>query len=250
MRRLVRLFAILLCGCLITGVAQAQVAISPYVDVTVANVMKAMLRAGALDGSEAAVRDDYLIVNECQLYSANYRDEFQLQRLREATGKLIDQQRASWPNGFLFVSPLQLDRYDFERGQFMLAKASALTNVNSFQLLTPTRDATCDQRRPTRFPDYATIRIDQPVTLAGIPLERAAAEALLHRLEARSAGSGVAGGATVPQRTIYARFSFAASFMPPVTPETRGRYRFDGRLMAIELFEDEKLTQPLWKLTR
>ncbi len=219
-----------------------------YAAANTSNLMLAMLRSNALDQSDPLVRNDYLLVQECDLYRDNFRDEFKMRRLEEAAAKTITKNRAGWPNAFTFNAPLRLDHYDFKSEQYLFDKDSQLLNVNSFVLLYSSESGICIPGKSlNRFPASIGVRIDQPISVSGIPLPQAQAETLLHDLQA-SGGSA--------NKQIYARFNIAATFMPPVesllhaSEAKLGRYYFDGRLMQIEFFEDANYKRPIWTLMR
>ena len=243
-----RLFGILFL-LLLAAPAQAADATQAtvYAPANITNLMRAMLRSSALDPTDPLVRDDYLLVHECDLYRANYADEFKMKRLQEAAGKSIEQNRAGWPNAFTFDAPLQLDHYDFKAEQYLFDKESKLLNVNSFAVLRSEMAICLPGKALQRFPAAVSVRIDQPVSVPGIPIAPKEAEALLSRLTV---------GGLQKHKQVFARFSIIASFMPPVDAMLKSgeiklnRYTFDGRLMQIEFFEDAGHTRPIWTLTR
>ena len=234
---------LLLCALVLALPAAAQqpneiVAAEP----TAPNLLKAMIRAGALDGTDPAVRADYLLTVECDLWRATQGDEFKQKQLLDAAGKAIAQQQAGWPNAFQLVAPFFLGTYDFTERQFQLTQKSALHNVNSL-LLQDGNDQCQAPRKVTRFPMTIAAHLDQPVTVAGIPMDDKMAQALL-------AGMKAAGNA---ERQIWGRFSLVVSFMPTLpggADDRQSRYSFNARLTRLEFFRDQALTQPLWELTR
>ena len=232
----------------LSAVAQAGEQATIYAAANPSNLMLAMLRSNALDQSDPLVRNDYLLIQECELYRQNFRDEFKMRRLEEAAAKTIAKNRAGWPNAFTFDAPLRLDRYDFKGEQYLLDKDSQLLNVNSFVLLYSSESGICIPGKSfDRFPASVGVRIDQPISVAGIPLPQTRAEALLHDLQANGGSSN---------KQIYARFNIAVTFMPPIEGLLRSneaklsRYYFDGRLMQIEFFEDANYKRPIWTLMR
>lgn len=228
-----------------TQAATAATAKRIYAQPTPKNLIRAMLRAGALDVTHPDVLNDYALLNECELFIQNVNDDFRMQRFRTAIGKVIAQDRAGWPDAFSFVSPLQLDKYDFTSQNFMLVPKAQIKNVNSFHLM-DTRAEVCQRGQYLKkFPLDVSVRVDQPLTVTGLPLSEAAGNALLQSM--------LKSGNTA--RQIYGRFNIAVSFMSryEVTSErgaNTAKYVFDGSLASIEFFEDEAMTKPIWVFTK
>lgn len=218
-----------------------------YSDTSLGNLIKSMLRMGAQDPSDAEVLNDYAKVHECKIYQQNYQNDFKMARLREGIAKIIQRDRLTWPNAFQFVVPMQLDEYDFGSGLFLLSRLSKLNNVNSFSIQDKPNDICLMRTTLKRFPYSVSVRLDQPVTILGLPIDKKDGEALLARM--MQEGN--------EKRVVYARISIVVSFMPkmenvPMGNEIRApdKYLFDGNLRTIEFFEDKELTKPIWSLTR
>ncbi len=213
-----------------------------YAKPTRDNIMKAMLRAQALDATNPGVQTDYLLLNECQIFRDNYRDDFRLQQIRKAVLETITLNRAGWPDAFMFVTPMKLDQYDFNQQIFAFRDEVRLKNVNSFKLMEGSRDVCMAGQTAPRVPTNASVRIDQPVTLPGIPLNQNQGKILLDHM--KQAGNN--------DRQIYARFNIDLSYMPPYDNQeiTERTYLFEGSLYSIEFFEDQALTKPIWTFTK
>lgn len=238
--------ALMLLACL-AGTAQAAENVRVYAAPTLGNLEKAMLRGGALDATNHGVLRDYMIIHECQMFRDNQRDDFKMERIEAAIGKLINEQKTTWPDAFMFVTPLQLDKYDFASSSFKINGADKLQNVNSFILLENSGPLCQQGLELTDMPPAISVRIDQPVTVAGIPLPKDQADALLQRM--LKAGN--------VQRQIFARFKIAVSFMMAITPRSsrageapNQKYTFDGTLQGIDFFEDEAMTKLIWSFSR
>lgn len=221
----------------ISSTTHAQV----YGDLSYANIIKTMLRFGAVSLTNDGVIDDYAKMNACDDYQKYYNNDFKLQDLRVNLRKQIPDLTAGFPDAYYFKSKMYLDRYDFAGKIFKLSSKSQLLNTNSF-FLAATRDGDVCIRgqRITYMPGEVGAVLDQPVTLEGLPIAEERASALIDTMNKERN----------VERAIYARFSLLVTFAPPFDGSRNNRYNMDAQLLNIEFFEDADFTKPIWIFTR
>jgi len=229
----------------LAGAAHAEVT-RVYADPTLANMNKAMLRAGALDPSRREVLRDYMLIHECDMFRQNQQDDFRMEKIENAIATLIAQQKTQWPDAFTFATPLTLDKYDFTNSMFAFTAGSRLQNVNTLVLLEGVSNVCQQGVTLAMMPNTVAVHIEQPVTVTGIPLPKDVAAALLQRM--LKSGND--------KRQIYARFKIVANYMKSMDEQKNAKnsngsyYTFDGTLQGIDFFEDEAMTRPIWSFSR
>lgn len=213
-----------------------------YAPLTYGNVMKTLMRFGALDLKNDKLLDDYIRLNECDFYFQHFRDDFALQKRRQQLRTEIPKKMGAFPDAYYFSAPMRLDRYDFKSRVFKLESKSRLLNINTFQLVKISRNNVCIKDHSLEIaPEEVGVVLDQPVTLEGLPISEEQSKALIERMNAQKNF----------QRAIYARFSIMMVFAEPLPLDMpRLRYNADAQLLSIEFFEDEKMTKPIWVYTR
>ena len=218
--------------------AHAQV----YAELSYGNILKTMLRFGALNLADNGVIADYLKLNECDQYMKKYRDDFALEDFRNAVRKSLPKQVAAFPDAYYFKSKMFLDKYDFATKAFRLGEQSKLRNTNSFYLAGMRQTEVCVTGETLKaVPTEVGAVLDQPVTLEALPITEDRAKKLIKDMN--DAGN--------TERAIYARFSLLIVYAPPVTPDMlSNRYNMDAQLLTIEFFEDAEFTRPIWVFTR
>lgn len=232
---------------LLSGVPSVRA--EEYSAPTFENILKALVRFGALNIRNDQVIDNYAIVTECRLYRKFFRDDFKWQEIREAMRKAIKQDVGIYPTGLYYNAKLQLDRYDFKSGMYKFTDRSRINGVDYFTFTT-SRDNYCGGLRAELLPGDYRVVLDQPIIMGGIPMSEEDGKMLLARMEESKNA-----------RVIYARFNFRIVFVEKLLEERdkngkklvalaqspRRRYiRLDANLGSIDFFEDEEHHKPIY----
>ncbi|MEM9469746.1 MAG: DUF4852 domain-containing protein, partial [Pseudomonadota bacterium] len=85
-----------------------------------------------LDNKDAV--DNFLLINECDIYETFFHDEFQWNDIRKAAAKKLEKSRDQYPNKFKFMIPLSLGRYDTLTGSFPLMDNTGFRKLRRVQI--------------------------------------------------------------------------------------------------------------------
>lgn len=89
-----------------------------YEDVTLSNLSKLYWGIGFINSDDDVYIDNYIKINECDLYNAYSAQEFEWKKIRTATRQLIEKNKGDFPTRLQFVQPLKLLDYDLNKKQF------------------------------------------------------------------------------------------------------------------------------------
>jgi len=225
------------------GVPQTARAEGEYIKPNFTQILKMLMRFGAIDINDEGVLNNYAKVQECKLYKHFYRDVFRWNQVQAALRKSIRKDIKTYPTSISYDAELQLERYDFKKNIFNFTKKTTLTGVNLFTLDT-SKEALCGVENIYFFPTVYNLILDQPINFKGLPLGKDDAKTIFYRLE--KSGN--------KDHIIYTRFNMRVIYIAPLTRQlglngkpldtlTQGRakktVRLDSHLDSIEFFEDK-----------
>ncbi|MEZ5813456.1 MAG: DUF4852 domain-containing protein [Alphaproteobacteria bacterium] len=79
--------------------------------------------------------DNFLMINECELFREYSQNEFAWDKIRDATRKFTTENRSTFPIRFELLQPLRLAEYDVEKGEFDVWEPYKVDAVQRFELL-------------------------------------------------------------------------------------------------------------------
>lgn len=221
-----------------------------YIRPTYSNLIDILVRFGALDLSDNTVLDNFAMTHECELFARDHANDFRWHDIQKALRQDIRQKVATYPTGLYYFAKLQLGHYDFKEKFYRFTPKTSPKNVNLFTL-DANFDTPCLKGGMSILPTSFKLVIDQPVTLAGIPLNVEEGETLLHRMEE--------GGNK--DHIVYARLGMRILYVDKLKqvedrkgrrtgPLVQGRgdlsTRLDAHLAIIDFFEDEAMTKLIY----
>ncbi len=222
-----------------------------YAAAQIDNIAKTLVRFGALDISDDALLDEYAMVTDCDLYKRFYGNDFQWNKVRGLIRNSIQMNIASFPISYHYDARLQLDRYDFAQKTFMFTALTTIHNINTF-VIYHREDAGCGQAKVQFLPTTYRSVMDTPLTIPGIPLAEADAQAMLKQMDADKNDD----------RIVFTRFNLRIIYVDPLRKASLGdnappQYmqaghatshgmRFDARLDSVDFYEDPAMKRLIY----
>ncbi len=122
-----------------------------------------------LDPENDAHVDNFMMINECDLYRDYYQNEFEWIRIRDASRQFLMENRKDFPIHFEFVQPLRLAEYDLETQEFDIWQPYKINGVRRFEVLAEDlyKDV-CDQKSKyviEGYPKGLLTELNRPFTL-------------------------------------------------------------------------------------
>lgn len=132
-------------------------------------------KLAVFDLGDLAAIDNYLMINECELYTKYYNSDFELDELRAATRGSIVKNLASFANKFEVMIPIGLDRYDSGTERFKLTletqfRTAKRLEVNVYKENAPTCQTAKMSREIPGYPANFILSLSRPFTLTEIPI--------------------------------------------------------------------------------
>jgi hypothetical protein len=104
-----------------------------YAEPSVANFSKLYWALSKLDINSDLHIDNYMRINECDLYKDYFSNEFEWEGIRASARELIEQKQKSFPIRFEFMQPLRLGEYDLESETFDIMDKYEIDNIRRFE---------------------------------------------------------------------------------------------------------------------
>jgi hypothetical protein len=123
-------------------------------------------------GDDVAI-DNYLMINECDLYRKYFSSDFEFESLRAATKETIVKNMASFPVKFEIMIPVGLDRYDTGTEKFKLDPRSHFIGSKRLEVYVNDVGAyVCGKNRSDipGYPKNFILSLSRPFTLTEVPV--------------------------------------------------------------------------------
>lgn len=181
--------------------ARAEIYVHPTWD----NLLKTLVRYGALDLTEDRIVDEYAIVTDCDIFKTFVGNDFRWNQVRDTMRESVQMNLTHFPTAYVYEDKFALSYYDFQQQMFMFNNKNLIQKVNAF-FLYRTNGHTCGDRVIQYLPKSFRAILDESVTLPGLPLTQRSADALLRRMDANNN----------KDRFVYVRFNLHINYIGKV----------------------------------
>lgn len=122
--------------------------------------------------------DNFMMINECDIYKDYFHNEFEWRDVREASRAFIQANRKTFPLRFEFVQPLKLGEYDISKKRFDILPDYKILGIRRFEMLPPGyRDEICGNSWNIEgYPRGLVIELSRPFMLSYLTVEPELAE--------------------------------------------------------------------------
>ncbi len=148
-----------------------------YVPGTLQNFSLLYWAMGRLDLASNDHIDNYLLINECDIYKDYVYNEFEWLKIREFAKKQLTEKKANkeLPTRFEFVQELQLNKYNFEKQGFEVTPNFSIDGIRRFEILaTDAKERTCGYdsvRNIIGYPKGVFVELNRPILFEVLPMD-------------------------------------------------------------------------------
>ncbi|MAE51493.1 MAG: hypothetical protein CMH27_06760 [Micavibrio sp.] len=154
-----------------------------YDDVTLEKLSKLYWRLNKFDISDNQSIDDFLRINECDIYTQYIFNEFEWQGVRKKAREYITQNVETFPDRFKFEQPLRLKDYNARTQMFEILPEYQIDGIRKFEVYAKDIDERVCLASGNRgvkqienYPKVLLVELNQPVNLTQIPVQPAVAK--------------------------------------------------------------------------
>lgn len=148
-----------------------------YLPPTLSNLSKLYWKMSMLDLKKDLDVDNYMLINECDIYRDYFHNEFEWKNIRETARIKINEKRKDFPVRFEFFQPLKLGDYNIQAGLFQILDEYRVPATTRFELESDDfYRIICDQSssgQPVNIPGYPRTIITEfsrPFSLDTVPV--------------------------------------------------------------------------------
>lgn len=137
---------------------------------------------GALDINNNTHIDNYLLINECQIYKEFRNNEFEWKNIRESTREHIKGAAAGFARRLEFLQPLYLGEYNIEKEYFAIVPEYVKPTSRRLEVLTKAHLAsTCGETGEIEgYPKGLLVELTRPYGIDKIPVPRDKAQTYIN----------------------------------------------------------------------
>jgi len=104
-----------------------------YEELSMATLAHLYWAVSLLDIENDSHIDDFLKINECEIYMNYFGSEFEWKEIREAGRNFIRNNKDQFPLRFKIVQPLRLREYDMKRKAFLIDEDFQIMSIRRFE---------------------------------------------------------------------------------------------------------------------
>ena len=213
-----------------------------YIDPTVSNISKLYWKKDALTLENDTAIDNFLLINECDIYLKFFKDDFEWNRIREAGRDMLKKNKDQFSYKFKMLIPIDLGRYDMMRKGFPLVNRTAMKDLRRVEIGGNANVAKiCNKKGAIEhYPKNIILILNKPFSYGFVELNEHIAQAFIVRHKYQKID--------LPKELVNKGFERLAFARIRITfadyqGETKGRDNFPlgimfGRLDGIDIFED------------
>ncbi len=145
-----------------------------YLPMTYKNLSKLYWALATLDLRDDDAIDNFLRINECDLFVKSYHNDIEWVEIRDAARAHIQKDIATFPRFFEAIIPISLGRYDPVNEEFILDESSQRRGSKKLEVITNVKSDICGSagREIEGYPLNAILLLSRPLTLLKIPVKQ------------------------------------------------------------------------------
>jgi len=119
--------------------------------------------------------DEFMRINECEIYKDYSTDEMEWSEITEATRGFLRDNKEDFPTRFEFILPLKLKDYNDKRQAFELQDAYKIEGLRRFEVYATDfkmPQCTYDHRIDKGYPRALVLEFSRPFTLLHVPMSK------------------------------------------------------------------------------
>jgi len=213
---------------------------------------------GLYKTSDNKAVDEFLRINECDMYKKFSSDELEWGEIRDATKTFIESNKEDFPTRFTFTLPLQLFNYSVRRQAFEIMDEYKIIASRRFELYAQDynlRPCNSDHILGEGFPRVLNVEFSRPFNLTHIPMTEDVANDYIKKVN-KVFHKVYKGNLRTKWRMYQFRKAYLVfkikifahgKYFPPHGMMTYPSAQMMGILESYSVFEDKNLTKLFYK---
>lgn len=227
-----------------------------YLEPTIENLSKLYWALGMfdIDKDDVAV-NNYIMINECQIYRDFYTDDFEWNSVQAATREYLRANMKKFPRRFEFMQPIELGRYNEDTQTFEVLTDSITQGSRALYSDANTRVDVCGKKNSIEaYPRNVVVSLSRPIHYPQIPINDDLARDYIVRTKIRNEEDfrGVSEEYSLDRLKGYQRLAFIVVKVRMIKFMEMRRTRggtfpvIFSALEGVEIYEDPKKKRLLY----
>ena len=221
-----------------------------YVRPTVPNLSKLYWAIGKMDLNNNVHIDNFLRINECDLYLRFYHNDFEWEQIRDATREHIQSSLAEFPTTFEITNAISVGRYNEDTQAFEILPDSQISGLRrlDFTMNRVVDKGNCGNPGFIEgYPANMVIIMNRPLTLDSIPVKPQLAKLYIEESKRQFESLPPKYQIKIYERLAYLRLKIRVLQYKETSSSISGDLRavVFGRLEGYEIYADSNLLKPL-----
>lgn len=222
-----------------------------YAPGNLSNISKLYWGIGLHDLKEDVLVDNYMRINECDIYINYFSDEFEWFDIRKKTRDYLKKNMVDFPLRLSFAQPINIGRYVPEEKGFEVVEKSNISRLSKFEVFASDYGQdVCETNYKESiqgYPKGLSIELSRPVFLDVVPMEPKIAERYIEEriIEYRKIDKKYRSGYDVSDlREVYMvmNVKFVASAGTVISQnDAQPMVKMLGILEGVEVYDDPNL---------
>ncbi len=214
-----------------------------YVRITPQSLADLYWRLQVFDSGDNRAIDNYMLINECDIYQDNFNNDFEWNKIREAAKQHIKQNKNDFSTKFEFFVPVHLGRYDTEKKGFDLVDDTGYRNIRRMEVNSYVRtDEICGESRAIKdYPMAVLFILEEALTYVFSEVDEHVAQAYILRKQKEILDLPIDLRQRRYERTAYLRFRLdIEEYQGNIISGSDTLAVLKAELDGVDLFEDAK----------
>jgi len=128
---------------------------------------------GKFDYADGVAIDNFMKINDCEMYTSYYNNEFEWVKIRDAAREYITLNVAKFPTKFEVMVPVFLGRYDTEKEEFEVDPESMMAATTRIDVIVNKLKKYCGMFVATEVENYPSnmiVELNRPVAFMRLPV--------------------------------------------------------------------------------
>jgi hypothetical protein len=149
-----------------------------YMEPKIQNLSKLYWSLGMFNLEDPAAINNYLMINECQIYNDFYHNDFEWRKISEETRRYIKKNRPSFPRRFYFTRYIELGRYNFDTEAFFVVSDEVREGSRRYEMrYATTLHEVCGYSGAIPgYPKNMNITLSRPFRMKYVPVPKGRAQ--------------------------------------------------------------------------
>jgi len=219
---------------LVSFTASAKSPTDNYTAVTLKDLTEFSSHFPTIDLNDDIAYSEYLKVTSCDIYRSLKDNQFKLQEAKQALIK-ERQSAGKYDRDLYFYIPVTFltSGYNFDTQALTIVQENQLDRVNNFQLFNDMSPVCGERLTLQKTPYNYRVKLNFPISLRRIPLQKTAAEAVINKLDPSASNTS----AKIIYGNIYLQIDPVAPDL--LRPPEKSFVSVHGQVNYINLYVDQ-----------